>query len=180
MKERNLDCMKYRKSTHLAGVDVEMIIAEKGNCILTIKDAYYDRGVDVSGNKTDGYFIEFVEDVKPMVVNSGNRKTIASLIKLNNKCSAAESRNVDNWVGAKIELYFDESRKMMGKVTGGIGVVAKSPIPNISDENALSILNESKVLEDLKINWSRLSKDEQALPTVNSLKDKLKKQLQND
>ena len=27
--ERNIDAMKYRKSTHLAGVDVEMIIAEK-------------------------------------------------------------------------------------------------------------------------------------------------------
>lgn len=30
MKETGIDCMKYRKSTHLAGVDVEMIIAEKG------------------------------------------------------------------------------------------------------------------------------------------------------
>jgi hypothetical protein len=63
-KETNIDCMKYRKSTHLAGVDVEMMIAEKGKCILTIKEAYYNTGVDVSGNKTDGYFIEFTENVK--------------------------------------------------------------------------------------------------------------------
>ena len=39
--ERNIDAMKYRKSTHLAGVDVEMIIAEKGECILTIKAKMY-------------------------------------------------------------------------------------------------------------------------------------------
>ena len=80
-KETNIDCMKYRKSTHLAGVDVETIISEKGECVLTIKDAFYDKGVDVSGNKTDGYFIVFVEDVKPMVVNSGNRKVISSIVK---------------------------------------------------------------------------------------------------
>jgi len=28
-KQFNIDCMKYRKSTHLAGVDVEMIIPDK-------------------------------------------------------------------------------------------------------------------------------------------------------
>ena len=32
--ETNIDCMKYRKSTHLASVDVECI-AEKGSCELT-------------------------------------------------------------------------------------------------------------------------------------------------
>ena len=82
MKEREIDCMKYRKSTHLAGVDVETIIDEKGSCVLTIKDAYYDKGVSVSGNRTDGYFLEFQEDIKPMVVNSVNRKTIANIVKI--------------------------------------------------------------------------------------------------
>ena len=78
MKEHNIDAMKYRKHTHLAGVDVSIITAEKGKCVLTIKDAYYSRGVDVSGNKTDGYFLEFEEDVTDMVVNSSNRKIIAN------------------------------------------------------------------------------------------------------
>ena len=32
MKETGIDFMKCRKSTHLAGVEVEMIIAEKGKC----------------------------------------------------------------------------------------------------------------------------------------------------
>ena len=35
--ETNIDCMKYRKSTHLASVDVERWNAEKGSCELTIK-----------------------------------------------------------------------------------------------------------------------------------------------
>ena len=33
----DIDCMKYRKSTHLASVDVDALIAERGNCELTIK-----------------------------------------------------------------------------------------------------------------------------------------------
>jgi hypothetical protein len=172
--EKNIDCMKYRKSTHLAGVDVETIVAEKGNCILTIKDAFYDTGVDVSGNKTDGYFITFVEAVKPMVVNSVNRKTIADIIKIEQKRTSTESRNIGNWVGLKIELIFNADVKMMGKVTGGIRIAPKSPIPTISDANGIKVLNECKTLAELPSYWSKLSKNEQSLPTVNALKDKLK------
>lgn len=178
MKIYNIDCMKFRKSTHLAGVDVEMIIAEKGNCNLTIKTAYYERGVDVSGNKTDGYFIEFNEDVKPMVVNSTNRKTISDIVKINTKCSRVDSRNIDNWIGTKIELLFDPNVKMMGKIIGGIRVSAKSPIPDVSDKNALGILNNSKTLEELKSNWGKLNSDEKKLPSVNALKETLKNKLE--
>lgn len=120
--ETNIDCTKYRKSTHLAGVDVEGYIAEKGSCELTIKVAFYDRGVDVSGNKTDGYFLSFEEPVKDMCVNSGNRKKISNLVKIAKKCTPVESRNLTNWVGFKISLNFDPNVKMMGKVVGGIVV----------------------------------------------------------
>ena len=174
MKETGIDCMKYRKSTHLAGVDVEMIIAEKGKCVLTIKESYYDTGVDVSGNRTDGYFLEFVEGVKPMVVNSTNRKVISQIVKIKNKCTGSESRNIGNWKGLTIQLVFDESVKMMGKLTGGIRISPISPIPTLSDVNAKAILSGSNSLLDLQANWSKLSKDEQALPSVNAMKDKLK------
>lgn len=175
--EKNIDCMKYRKSTHLAGVDVETIIDDKGACILTIKEAYYNTGVDVSGNRTDGYFLEFVEGVKPMVANSVNRKTIAGIVKANKNISSVESRNIGNWAGTKIELIFDENVKMMGKITGGIRIKPSSPIPDISDVKALATLNESKTLAELPVNWSKLSKQEQSLPSVFALKEKLKNSL---
>lgn len=176
-KEKNIDCMKYRKSTHLAGIDVDAIVSEKGNCIVTIKDAYFAKGVDVSGNKTDGYFLEFVEDLKPMLVNSMNRKTISAIVKTLKGLQSAESRNIGNWIGVQIELYFDASVKMMGQVVGGIRVKPQSPIPSISDANAITILNQSKTLTELQSNWSKLSKQEQQLPTVVALKDKLKTEL---
>lgn len=127
MKEKDIDCMKYRKSTHLAGVDVEMIIADKGKCELTIKEAFYETGVNVSGNKTDGYFITFEEPVKPMVVNSGNRVEISKIVNKLKSIPMIEARNIGNWKGVKIALYFDPNVKMMGQVVGGIKVSPEPP-----------------------------------------------------
>jgi len=173
MKETEIDSMKYRKSTHLAGIDVEAIVEEKGNCILTIKEAYYDTNVDVSGNKTNGYFIDFEEPVKPMVANSGNRKIINDIVKQKLGCTSAESRMLPNWKGIQIDLWFDPSVKMMGKVTGGIKV---KPVVKkvVSDVNALSVLNMCTSIESLQVSWKLLTPDEQRLPTVLALKEKLK------
>lgn len=146
MKEHDIDCQKYRKSTHLAGIDVETIINEKGNCILTIKDAYYATGVDVSGNKTDGYFLEFTDGVKPMCVNSINRKTIAAIIKGIKKCTPAESRFLPNWIGKQIDLGFDDSVKMMGKIVGGIRV---KPTQLIKEKKALNEVQFERALENI-------------------------------
>ena len=146
-KEHEIDCMKYRKSTHIAGIDVETIVTELGQCVLTIKDAYYARGIDVSGNKTDGYFLEFEEDVKPMVVNSINRKTIAAVVKLQKSLTSAESRNIGNWIGVVIELSFDESVKMMGKQVGGIRV---KPTQLIKQKQPITPERFAKALEAIK------------------------------
>ena len=131
MKEHGIDAMKYRKHSHLAGVDVSIIASEKGKCVLTIKDAYYSKGVDVSGNKTDGYFLEFVEDVMDMVVNSSNRKQISQNLVLEKGLSLIDSRNIGNWIGYKIELYHDETIRMMGKIVGGIRVKGFKLLPNL-------------------------------------------------
>tara|TARA_R110000868_G_C10479508_1_gene729147 strand:- start:37 stop:549 length:513 start_codon:yes stop_codon:yes gene_type:complete len=154
MKETQIDSMKYRKSTHLAGIDVETIVNEKGNCVVTIKEAYYDKGVDVSGNKSDGYFIEFVEDIKPMMVNSINRKTINAVVKAVKNCTSAESRFLPNWIGMKIELSFDETVKMMGKITGGIRV---KPTQFIKEKKAITDANFEKAL--LSINAGNYTAD---------------------
>ena len=134
-KEINIDCMKYRKSTHLASVDVDSIIAEKGKCILTIKEAYFSKGIDVSGTKKDGYFLEFEEDVKPMVANSTNRMKIATIIKKQKALSSVDSRNIGNWIGMKIELIVDNNVKMMGQVVDGIRVVEPIELPILTDKH---------------------------------------------
>lgn len=165
-KETNVDCMKYRKHTHLAGVDVEAIIAEKGRCILTIKEAYYARAVDVSGNKTDGYFIEWQEQQMPMVVNSGNRKTIANLVKTEKGLQPIESRNLINWKGMRIELFFDPNVKMMGQITGGIKVkptpvvIVKKELSDEDFERAISAVVSGKFTKDKLINDYQLREEQ--------------------
>lgn len=173
-KEENIDCMKYRKSTHIAGVDVDMIVTEKGKCIVTIKEAYYSKGVDVSGNKTDGYFLEFSENIKPMVVNSINRATISKIAKDFKKLTPSQSRNIGNWVGLQIELTFDASVKMMGKVTGGIRVKYRLPVNPASDTEGLKSLGKCTTLTELKTAWTNLSTEEQHLPTLLAKKESLK------
>lgn len=159
MKEHGIDAMKYRKHTHLAGVDVAIITAEKGKCVLTIKDAYYSRGVDVSGNKTDGYFLEFEEDVMDMVVNSSNRKQISQNLVLEKGLSLLDSRNIGNWIGYKVELYFDETIRMIGKVVGGIRVKGFKVLPNLEPNtpnfDAVKKALDSKqyTLEQVKIKY---------------------------
>jgi len=121
--ETNIDCLKYRKSSHLARVDVEMIIAEKKQCLLTIKLAYYEKGVLVNGKKTDAYFLRFEEpNIKEMICNSTNRKKIAKIVQQQKNCTAVESRNIANWNGLKISLKVDENIKFAGEVVGGIVV----------------------------------------------------------
>jgi hypothetical protein len=168
MKEHNIDCMKHRKHTHISGVDVEMITAEKGSCIVTIKDAYFSRGVDVSGNRTDGYFLEFEEDVMPMVCNSTNRKRIANNLMIEKKITPLESRNIGNWIGLKINLKFDPNIKMMGKITGGIVVDSIKILPDLiidSDNfNAVkdAVTNKGYTLDQVRSKYN-LSKECEAL-----------------
>jgi hypothetical protein len=169
--------MAYRKSTHISGVDVEIMIAEGKSTVLTIREAYYSTDVDVNGKKTAGYFLEFMEDVKPMCVNSGNRKIIANIVKTKKSLSSTESRNLKNWVGEKIELYFEENRSFSGVKTGGIGIVPTSPIANISDVNGKKILNTSQNIDELKVNWEKLTAQEKTLPTIVALKELLKTKL---
>jgi len=166
MKETQIDCMKYRTSTHLASVDVDTIIAEKGKCIVTIRDTYYSKaetvngkkvGENVNGKVVDGYFLLFKEDLKPMMVNSGNRKKIAMLVKMAKNCSNSDSRNIGNWIGMQIELLYDPNVTFGNNVTGGI-VVSDKPVIKTKtaltdaqfDKALVSIANGTFTAEKLK------------------------------
>lgn len=178
MKETDISCMKYRKATHLSGLDVAEIVEKKGNCILTIKEAYYDKNIDVAGKKVDGYFISFQENgVKDIILNSVNRKTIAKVAKITRNISLQQASMLPEWVGLRIELYFDENIKFGKEEVGGIRIKPISPIPKILDTNGIAILNTSTSMDELKINWAKLSKQEQELPSITALKDSLKAKL---
>lgn len=126
-KEINIDCRKYRKSTHLAAADLDAMSIEGQPLIFTIKEAWYDTKVDVSGSATDGYFCSFVEPIKDMVINSTNRKTIAGFAKLNGH-NEVDCWNIGNWNGIKIELYALRDIKAFGKIQDGIRIKPLQPV----------------------------------------------------
>jgi len=144
--ETNIDCLKYRNSTHLAGIDVEIYANEHGGfCELTIGLAYYDRNIEVNGRKIDGYFIRFVEPVKEMVVNIGNRKKISKLVMAALKVNPSESRNVQSWKGMKLRLKYDPTVKMLKETVGGIVVDTTFNQPvKMSLKEAKTLLSEVK------------------------------------
>lgn len=177
MKEYDVDSMKYRKSSHLAGVDVDAMVAEKGKLILTIKQAYYSKteivngkkqGENVNGKIVDAYVIHFVEDVKPMIANSKNRKSINKIVQTVKNCTTAESRILTNWTGIQIELFFDPTVKFGDEVTGGIVVKAepvvreKKPVSPERFQVALTAIKNGTYTKELLIEASLLTPEQLA------------------
>lgn len=137
-KETNIDCRKYRKSTHLAAADLDAMTIEGKKLVFTIKEAWYDTKVNVSGTKTDGYFCSFVEPIKDMVLNSTNRKVIASFAGQNGFDEIARW-NIGNWAGIKLELYALRNVEAFGKVQDAIRIRPVQP----TDEKPKPIFTEA-------------------------------------
>lgn len=67
--------------------------------ILTIKNAGKEAFVGTSGKREEGILVHFIENVKPMICNATNAKTITKV---------AGSPYVEEWKGARISLYSQE------------------------------------------------------------------------
>lgn len=164
--EREVDSLKYRKSDHLAGVDVEAIIHQKGKCNLIIADAYYNTDEKVCGKKVAAYVIKFTDaEVKPMVCNSTNRKKINLLVEKSKGLDKVSARQLPNWIGMQIELSFDANVVMAGEVVGGIRVLdtlfIKPPLelPSTNYDNCVKALKSgSYTIEQIESKYT-LSQD---------------------
>jgi len=166
----NVNALLIRKHTHIASIDVEAMESK----IVTIKKCIYAEDVDVNGKPTDGLFIEFVEPIKDMVVNTINKATIIKIVQQVKGLTFKEAIMTSTWSNVKIELYVKDNVKMRRSLVKGIRVKPQSPIPSIDPKEAIELLETSSDLDSLKLNWSKLSKQEQSLPEVVALKDKIK------
>lgn len=144
MKETNIDARKHRKSTHLAAADLDIMTAENKPLIFTIKEAWYETGVDVSGDKTDAYFCSFHEPVKDAVLNSVNRKVIAGFARKLG-FNEIDCWNVANWRNIRIELYVMRDIKAFGKIQDGIRV--KPIMPEVKQKKEFTEANFEKAFK---------------------------------
>lgn len=158
MEEKQTDWRKYRKSTHLASADLDAMETDKIPLIFQIKEVKYETGVDVSGTKQDGIFCYFMQDVKPMKLNSTNNKILAGFAKKNGFVGK-ECHVIENWKGMIIELFVDRNVKMMGAIVDGIRIKPLQPVlnktkPNFTESNFVDAKKANATIEQIKSKYT--------------------------
>ena len=110
---------KVFKSDHLGVADLEDFLEEKKRLVFTVKEVKQEIGVTVAGRKGNYNIAYFVEDIKPLVLNSTN----SSRMKAFNDGSPF----VEDWNNTVIELYIDPNVKMKGDIVGGVRINPTQP-----------------------------------------------------
>lgn len=85
--------------------------------MLTIKSVRQENITGADGKKEDCTIIRFVENVKPMICNSTNAKTIEKLCK---------SPYIEDWAGQRIQLHVERVRAF-GDVVDALRVGKTAP-----------------------------------------------------
>jgi hypothetical protein len=154
--ETKTDWRQYRKSTHLASADLDAMETEGKKLIFTIKDVKYEEDVNVSGTKMAGIFCYFLEDIKPLKLNSTNNKILAGFAKKDGLVGK-ECHVIENWKGMKIELYVDHNVKMMGAITDGVRIKPIQPIdakkPIFTEANFEKAKEAKATIEGIKARY---------------------------
>lgn len=137
MKNRT-DWRKYRKSTHLASADLDIMTSEGKRLVFNIKEVKYETKVNVSGTKMDGFFCYFKEPIKALKLNTSNLLVLSSFVKAKG-ISINDIYVVEEYKDLIIELFVDRNVKFMGDIVDGVRILPKQPIltkPELTPEHA--------------------------------------------
>ena len=133
---------KVFKSDHLGIADLEEMIEEGKSLICTIKEVKQELNVMVAGRKGNHNIAYFVEDIKPLVLNSTNSKRVRAF--------NGGSVWVEDWSNTTIELYPDYEVKMKGEKVGGVRI--KTQQPKEKEKPTLDEKRFAKALENIEAN----------------------------
>jgi hypothetical protein len=87
--------------------------------IVTIKSVANEVVTGTDGKKETCSVMRFIEDVKPLVLNATNSKTIQKLLK---------TPYIEQWSGRKIQLYVETGIKAFGDIVDAIRVRPFLPV----------------------------------------------------
>lgn len=145
---------KVFKSDHLGTPDLEEMIEEGKKLIFTISHVNQEYGTKVAGRKIDANIAYFKEDIKPLVLNATNSKTVAGF---------TSSKFVEDWNNVLVELYIDSSVKMKGEIVGGVRIKPNQPLkqkPSLTPDSKQwekakeAIKSGSATPESIRKNWN--------------------------
>lgn len=87
--------------------------------IVTIKSVANEVVTGTDGKKETCSVMHFMEDIKPLVLNATNSKTITKLLK---------TPYIEQWRGRKIQLYVENGIKAFGDIVDAIRVRPFLPV----------------------------------------------------
>lgn len=89
--------------------------------VVTIKSVANEVVTGADGKKETCMVMRFMENVKPMILNATNSKTITKLLK---------TPYIEEWSGRKIQLYVQQGVKAFGDVVDALRVRPFLPVEN--------------------------------------------------
>lgn len=99
---------KAFNSEYLGSCDIN-----SSDLALTIKEVKLQMVKGHGGVEKSCNVAHFVEDVKPMILNVTNSKTVKKF---------AGSRYIDDWKNIPVKIYVDPNVKMAGEITEGLRI----------------------------------------------------------
>ena len=120
METKKHHCMAVFKSDHLSSFDLEEFLEDGKKLIFTIKQVKQEYNIMVAGKKGNHNIAYFKEDIKPMVVNSGNTKILRKF--------AGGLPLVEDWEPMIVELYIQTGVKFGAEIKQGIRIRQVQPI----------------------------------------------------
>lgn len=146
-----------------------MMPTDGSDIVLTIDKVLTEKVPGSDGSKKDCLVAHFKENVKPMILNRTNAKTITKVYG---------TPFIERWRGNKIQIYTAKV-KAFGEQTDALRIRDFKPKDKeIDPAKAIEKITASATLQELQTNYMGLSKSEQAHPDIIKLKDTLKTTLQ--
>lgn len=141
------------KSDHLGSADLEDLTEQGTKLIFTIKEVKQEKQAKVAGKKIDANIAYFVENIKPLVLNATNSKTVKSFAKTKEHPNG--SPFVEDWKNIIIELYVDENVQMKGEKTQGVRIRPVQPAikkekPTFTEANFEKAKSANATIETIK------------------------------
>lgn len=114
---------KAHKSSYLRVADLDHLIQQGNPLIFTIKEVKQEINIRVAGIEGNYNIAYFIENIKPLVLNTTNSKTI--------KTFNHNSDYIEDWQNTVVQLYIDKNVKHKGETVGGIRIKTKQPQLNL-------------------------------------------------
>jgi hypothetical protein len=155
----------WRKELPNDYIGAYMMPTDGSDITLTIKKVAMEKVTGNDGSKKDCLVASFKENVKPMILNRTNAKTITKVYG---------TPYIEQWSGKQIQIYTAKVQAW-GEQTDALRIRDFKPAnKGVDVSEAIAALNATASLAELQAAYMALSKTEQAHPDVIKLKDTLK------